>query len=84
MINSYGYGEYFNYCLGYGIGIIVYEFFFFVEGNDLVIEEGMCFFFELGIYIFEKVGVCIEDCVYVISDGCVLFMIILKELFVLE
>ncbi len=44
VINSYGYGEYFNHRLGHGIGTTVHEFPSLVEGNDLVIEEGMCFF----------------------------------------
>ncbi|WP_154649852.1 M24 family metallopeptidase, partial [Enterococcus faecium] len=57
----------------HGIGTTVHEFPSLVEGNDLVIEEGMCFSLEPGIYIPEKVGVRIEDCVYVTSDGCVPF-----------
>ena len=43
----------------------VHEFPSIMEGNDLVIEEGMCFSVEPGIYIPEKVGVRIEDCGYV-------------------
>ncbi len=54
VINSYGYGEYFNHRLGHGIGTTVHEFPSLVEGNDLVIEEGMCFSLEPGIYIPEK------------------------------
>ena len=84
VINSYGYGEYFNHRLGHGIGTTVHEFPSLVEGNDLVIEEGMCFSLEPGIYIPEKVGVRIEDCVYVTSDGCVPFTTTPKELLVLE
>lgn len=80
VIIKVGYGEYFNYCLGYGIGIIVYEYLLLVYGNDLVIEEGMCFFIEFGIYIFGKVGVCIEDCLYVMKIGFELFIKIIKEL----
>ena len=40
----------------------VHEFPSIMEGNDMVIEEGMCFSVEPGIYIPGKVGVRIEDC----------------------
>lgn len=73
VISSYGYGEYFNHRLGHGIGTTCHEFPSLVAGNDLVIEEGMCFSLEPGIYIPEKVGVRIEDCVYVTKDGCIPF-----------
>lgn len=72
-IDSYGYGEYFNHRLGHGIGTTVHEFPSLVEGNDLVLEEGMCFSLEPGIYIPGKVGVRIEDCVTVTKDGCIPF-----------
>ncbi len=84
VINSYGYGEYFNHRLGHGIGTTVHEFPSLVEGNDLVIEEGMCFSLEPGIYIPGKVGVRIEDCVYVTKDGCVPFTTTSKELRILD
>ncbi len=51
--------------LGHGLGMSVHEFPSIMEGNDLVIEEGMCFSVEPGIYIPGKVGVRIEDCGYV-------------------
>ena len=51
-----------------------------MEGNDLVIEEGMCFSVEPGIYIPEKVGVRIEDCGYVTKDGFEVFTHTPKEL----
>lgn len=84
VIDSYGYGEYFNHRLGHGIGTTVHEYPSLVEGNDLVIEEGMCFSLEPGIYIPEQVGVRIEDCVYVTKDGCVSFTTTPKELLILE
>ncbi len=80
VISSYGYGEYFNHRLGHGIGTTVHEFPSLVEGNDLVIEEGMCFSLEPGIYIPGKVGVRIEDCVHVTKDGCEPFTKMTKEL----
>lgn len=72
-IESYGYGKYFNHRLGHGIGTTVHEFPSLVTGNDLVIEEGMCFSIEPGIYIPGKVGVRIEDCYHVTKDGAEAF-----------
>ena len=57
VITKAGYGEYFNHRLGHGIGTTVHEYPSLVHGNDLVIEEGMCFSIEPGIYIPGKVGV---------------------------
>lgn len=54
VIEKAGYGEYFNHRLGHGIGMDVHEFPSIMEGNDLIIEEGMCFSVEPGIYIPEK------------------------------
>ncbi|MGF0111791.1 M24 family metallopeptidase [Streptococcus sp. SGI.013] len=69
VIEKAGYGEYFNHRLGHGIGMDVHEFPSIMEGNDLVIQEGMCFSVEPGIYIPGKVGVRIEDCGYVTKTG---------------
>jgi Xaa-Pro dipeptidase len=38
-------------------------------GNDLQLEEGMCFSVEPGIYLPGRFGVRMEDCVVVESDG---------------
>lgn len=84
VISSYGYGEYFNHRLGHGIGTTVHEFPSLVAGNDLVIEEGMCFSIEPGIYIPGKVGVRIEDCVYVTKDGAKNLTQTPKELQIIE
>ena len=54
VIEKAGYGEYFNHRLGHGIGMDVHEFPSIMEGNDMVIEEGMCFSVEPGIYIPGK------------------------------
>lgn len=80
VISSYGYGEYFNHRLGHGIGTTVHEFPSLVAGNDLVIEEGMCFSIEPGIYIPGEVGVRIEDCLFVTKDGAENFTKTTKEL----
>lgn len=84
VISSYGYGEYFNHRLGHGIGTTVHEYPSIVAGNDLILEEGMCFSIEPGIYIPEKVGVRIEDCVAVTKDGCIPFTTTPKEITIIR
>lgn len=80
VIAKAGYGEYFNHRLGHGIGMSVHEFPSIMEGNDLILEEGMAFSVEPGIYIPGKVGVRIEDCGAVTKDGFDLFTQTPKEL----
>ncbi|KXT79319.1 M24 family metallopeptidase [Streptococcus sp. DD13] len=84
VIEEAGYGEYFNHRLGHGLGMEVHEFPSIMEGNDLIIEEGMCFSVEPGIYIPGKVGVRIEDCGYVTKDGFEVFTHTPKELLYFE
>ncbi|WP_280737088.1 MULTISPECIES: Xaa-Pro peptidase family protein [unclassified Enterococcus] len=84
VITNRGYGEYFNHRLGHGIGTTVHEYPSIVEGNDLVLEEGMCFSIEPGIYIPDKVGVRIEDCVAVTKDGCIPFTKTPKDLLIIQ
>ncbi len=84
VIEKAGYGEYFNHRLGHGIGMDVHEFPSIMEGNDMVIEEGMCFSVEPGIYIPGKVGVRIEDCGYVTKNGFELFTETSKDLLYFE
>ncbi|MDM8212455.1 aminopeptidase P family protein [Enterococcus hirae] len=84
VIEDAGYGEYFNHRLGHGIGTTVHEFPSIMEGNDMVLKEGMCFSIEPGIYIPEKVGVRIEDCVCVTKDGALPFTHTPKELTILK
>ena len=80
VIEKAGYGQYFNHRLGHGIGMDVHEFPSIMEGNDMVIQEGMCFSVEPGIYIPGKVGVRIEDCGVVTKDGFDLFTSTSKDL----
>ena len=80
IIEEAGYGEYFNHRLGHGLGVEVHEFPSIMEGNNLVIQEGMCFSVEPGIYIPGKVGVRIEDCGVVTKDGFEVFTHTPKEL----
>ena len=80
IITKAGYGEYFIHRLGHGIGMNVHEFPQIMEGNDVVLEEGMCFSIEPGIYIPNVAGVRIEDCGVVTKNGFETFTHTDKEL----
>lgn len=80
VIEKAGYGQYFNHRLGHGLGMDVHEFPSIMAGNDMEIQEGMCFSVEPGIYIPDKVGVRIEDCGYVTKTGFEVFTKTPKEL----
>jgi Xaa-Pro dipeptidase len=80
IITKAGYGEYFNHRLGHGIGTSTHEFPSIMEGNDLVLQPGMCFSIEPGIYIPGFAGVRIEDCVHITDDGNEPFTHTTKEL----
>lgn len=83
VITKAGYGEYFIHRLGHGIGMNVHEFPSIAQGNDLVIQEGMCFSIEPGIYIPGFAGVRIEDCGVVTKHGYEPFTKTSKELKIL-
>ena len=83
IITEAGYGEYFIHRLGHGIGMEVHEFPSIANGNDVVLEEGMCFSIEPGIYIPGFAGVRIEDCGVLTKDGFKPFTHTSKELKVL-
>ena len=72
-ITEKGYGEYFIHRLGHGIGQSCHEFPSIMEGNDMILEEGMCFSVEPGVYIAKDYGVRVEDCLVVTTDGYELF-----------
>ncbi|WP_424555588.1 M24 family metallopeptidase [Streptococcus agalactiae] len=84
VIEKAGYGQYFNHRLGHGLGMDVHEFPSIMAGNDMEIQEGMCFSVEPGIYIPDKVGVRIEDCGYVTKTGFEVFTKTPKELLYFE
>ena len=69
VIGDAGYGEYFIHRTGHGIGLEVHEHPYIVEGNSLVLEEGMTFSIEPGIYIPGEFGIRIEDIAAVANDG---------------
>lgn len=80
IIEKAGYGNYFTHRLGHGLGRSVHEFPSLAKGNDLIIQEGMCFSIEPGIYIPGKIGVRIEDCIYVTKEGASAFTKTSKKL----
>lgn len=80
IITKAGYGEYFIHRLGHGIGLNVHEEPQIMEGNDIVLQEGMCFSIEPGIYIPNVAGVRIEDCGVVTKNGFETFTKTSKDL----
>ncbi|HEX6023363.1 MAG TPA: M24 family metallopeptidase, partial [Solirubrobacter sp.] len=69
VIADAGYGEYFIHRVGHGIGLTTHEPPYMVEGEEHLIEPGMCFSIEPGIYLPGKFGVRIEDIVVATEDG---------------
>src|SRR5262249_54834247 len=68
-ITAAGYGERFIHRVGHGIGITTHEPPYMVEGEERLIEPGMCFSIEPGIYLSGRFGVRIEDIVVATEDG---------------
>jgi len=69
VIAEAGYGEYFIHRTGHGIGLSTHEEPYIMAGNDLVLEEGMCFSIEPGIYVPGRWGMRLEDIVVVTPEG---------------
>ncbi|UOQ92883.1 Xaa-Pro peptidase family protein [Halobacillus shinanisalinarum] len=69
VINSHGYGSYFNNRVGHGLGIEVHEEPSIHENNDSLADKGMVFTIEPGIYIPDFGGVRIEDELYINPSG---------------
>ena len=69
VITDGGYGEYFIHRVGHGIGLTTHEPPYMVEGEEHLIEPGMCFSIEPGIYLPGRFGVRIEDIVVATEDG---------------
>jgi Xaa-Pro aminopeptidase len=69
VIEEAGYGQYFVHRTGHGIGLDVHEDPYIVEGNSLLLEEGMTFSIEPGVYLPGEFGVRIEDIVAVTPGG---------------
>jgi D-alanyl-D-alanine dipeptidase len=69
IIAHAGYRDAFIHRTGHGIGLDGHEDPYIVEGNDQVLEPGMCFSIEPGVYLPGRFGVRIEDIVTVTADG---------------
>ena len=69
IIAEAGYGELFIHRTGHGIGQETHEEPYIVEGNDLLLEEGMAFSIEPGIYHEGLYGARIEDIAVCTADG---------------
>jgi Xaa-Pro aminopeptidase len=69
VITDAGYGEYFIHRVGHGIGLTTHEPPYMVEGEQHLLEPGMCFSIEPGIYLPGRFGVRIEDIVTVTPEG---------------
>ena len=69
VITQAGYGEQFIHRTGHGIGVTTHEPPYMVEGEERLLEPGMCFSIEPGIYLAGRFGVRIEDIVTVTEDA---------------
>jgi Xaa-Pro aminopeptidase len=69
LIAEAGFGDLFIHRTGHGIGQETHEEPYIVEGNDLVLEEGMAFSIEPGIYFDGQFGARIEDIAVCTADG---------------
>ncbi len=69
VIAEAGYGDRFIHRVGHGIGLTTHEPPYMVEGEEHLIEPGMCFSIEPGIYLTDRFGVRIEDIVVATEDG---------------
>jgi Xaa-Pro aminopeptidase len=68
IITDAGYGEWFIHRTGHGIGLESHEDPYIVEGNAILLENGMAFSIEPGIYPGPH-GARIEDIVVCTEDG---------------
>ena len=55
-ITEHGYGPQFLHRTGHGIGLDGHEPPYLVEGNDILLEDGMTFSIEPGIYLAGRHG----------------------------
>jgi Xaa-Pro aminopeptidase len=69
VIADAGYGDRFIHRTGHGIGLTAHEPPYMVEGEEQLLEPGMCFSIEPGIYLPNEFGVRIEDIVAVTESG---------------
>jgi Xaa-Pro aminopeptidase len=69
MIDKAGYGKYFFWNTGHGIGLAGHERPVIAGTDDTALQPGMTFTIEPGIKIPDLVGVHIEDDIVVTKNG---------------
>ncbi|XOW49143.1 Xaa-Pro peptidase family protein [Staphylococcus haemolyticus] len=69
IISDAGYGDYFPYRLGHGLGLEEHEYQDVSSTNSNLLEAGMVITIEPGIYVPNVAGVRIEDDILVTENG---------------
>ena len=64
-----GFAQYFTHRLGHGLGLQGHEPPYLVQGNDLILKEGMTITVEPGVYLPEEFGVRLEDDIVITATG---------------
>jgi Xaa-Pro aminopeptidase len=69
IIADAGYGPQFTHRLGHSIGKDVHEPPFLLEGDETVLQTGMCFTIEPSVFMSDGAFIRVEDVVMVTPDG---------------
>jgi len=80
IIESEGYGKFFNHSLGHSVGLETHDGFSLSSRSDEIIREGMVLTIEPGIYIDEVGGVRLEDMIHITPQGAELLTRLPKTL----
>ncbi|MEM2341528.1 MAG: Xaa-Pro peptidase family protein [Candidatus Bathyarchaeia archaeon] len=83
IIREAGYGEFFTYRTGHGLGLEVHEEPYITQTNETILKPGMVFTIEPGIYLHGSFGVRIEDDVVVTEDGNEVLIKMRKDLLII-
>jgi Xaa-Pro aminopeptidase len=84
ILEDAGLGDLFIHRTGHGIGQETHEEPYIVEGNTMVLEEGMAFSIEPGFYVDGRYGARIEDIAVCTADGLEVLNHTPRELVVLQ
>lgn len=82
IIEQAGYGAYFTYRLGHGIGLDIHEPPFASASEEGVLETGNVISNEPGIYLPGQFGIRIEDLIVITEKGCESLNTMTKELMI--